>query len=107
MFEATGAGPAIAAALPALRPRARLIQLGLGGDVTLPLMAIAARELDIRGSFRFHEEFAEAVRIIDTSALDLAPLLTARYPVSSAVAAFEAAADRSGGAMKVQLDFTN
>ena len=106
MFECSGFGPAIAAALPTLAPRARLVQLGLGGDVTLPLNLIAAKELDIRGTFRFHAEFAAAVGLINESALNLAPLLTARYPVSDAFAAFTAAGDRSAGAMKVQLDFT-
>jgi len=106
MFECSGVGPAIAAAIPSLAPRARLVQLGLGADVSLPLMAIASKELEIHGSFRFHEEFADAVRLINEGALQLAPLLTARYPIGDAVAAFETAADRSSGAMKVQLDFT-
>jgi L-idonate 5-dehydrogenase len=106
MFEASGAGVAITSALPTLRPRARLVQMGLGGEVTLPLTAIAAKELEIRGTFRFHEEFAEAVRLINEGALDLAPLLTASYPVANAEAAFEAASDRGSGAMKVQIDFS-
>ncbi|MFT4959333.1 MAG: L-idonate 5-dehydrogenase [Paracoccaceae bacterium] len=105
MFEASGNQSAVCAGLTVLRPRATLVQLGLGGDVTIPQNTIVAKEIEIRGAFRFHEEFAEAVDMVNANALNLAPLLTKRFAIADAVAAFELAADRNH-AMKVQLDFT-
>ncbi len=104
MFEASGNERAIRAGLEALAPRAVLVQLGLGGDVSLPQNMIVAKEIEIRGTFRFHEEFGLAVDLINSGRVDLKPLLTAVFPIEDAVAAFEAANDRSK-AMKIQIAF--
>lgn len=105
MIEASGNQAALTAGLGVLRPRAVLVQLGLGGDATLPINTIVAKEIDMRGAFRFHEEFAAAVALINAGALNLAPLLSARFPLDRATDAFEMAGDRTR-ALKVQLDFT-
>lgn len=104
MFEASGNERAVRTGLEALAPRAVLVQLGLGGDISLPQNMIVAKEIEIRGTFRFHEEFALAVDLINSGRVDLKPLLTAVFPIEDAVAAFEAANDRSK-AMKVQIAF--
>lgn len=104
MFEASGNERAVRAGLEALAPRAVLVQLGLGGDISLPQNMIVAKEIEIRGTFRFHEEFALAVDLINSGRVDLKPLLTAVFLIEDAVAAFEAANDRSK-AMKVQIAF--
>lgn len=105
LFECSGAAPALASAIPALRPRGVIMQLGLGGDMTLPVQAMTAKELDLRGSFRFHEEFAMAVKLMQSGAIDVKPLISHTLGIDQAVEAFELASDRSR-AMKVQLDFT-
>lgn len=106
MFEASGNQAAVTAGLMVLRPGSVLLQLGLGGDVTISQNVVVAKEIDIRGAFRFHEEFADAVAMINSETLNLAPLLTARFPIDQAVEAFELAGDRHQ-AMKVQIDFTS
>ncbi|WP_438752334.1 L-idonate 5-dehydrogenase [Pararhizobium sp. O133] len=104
MFEASGNERAVRAGLEVLKPRGILMQLGLGGDVSLPQNLIVAKEIDMRGSFRFHEEFALAVDLINRRRVDVKPLLTGIFDLNDAVAAFEAAGDRSRS-MKVQLSF--
>jgi len=104
LFEASGAEPALVGALAALRPRAVIVQLGLGGDMALPINTIVAKELELRGSFRFHEEFGWAVRMMQQRLIDPSALITQTYAVDDAVAAFALASDRSQ-AMKVQIDF--
>ena len=59
----------------------------------------------MKGTFRFHEEFGLAVDLINARRVDLKPLMSGIYPVEDAVAAFEAAGDRSRS-MKIQLSFT-
>ena len=54
LYECSGAAAALVAGMAAVRPRGIIIQLGLGGDMSLPMMAITAKELELRGSFRFH-----------------------------------------------------
>jgi L-idonate 5-dehydrogenase len=104
MFEASGNAAALASGLTVLRPRSVLMQLGLGGDISVSQNAIVGKEIEIRGSFRFHEEFGLAVDLINRRRLDVRPLLSATFPMDDAVAAFELASDRQRS-MKVQLAF--
>ncbi len=103
-FEASGSAPALLGILPVLRPRGTIVQIGIGGDAGVPLSVLAAKEITWRGTFRFHAEFGLAVATLGRRAIDVAPLLTARFPVDRAAEAIDLAADRSR-AMKVQIAF--
>ena len=104
LFECSGVASALAAAVPALRPKATVMQLGLGGDMTLPMQAMTAKELRLKGSFRFHAEFFKAVAMMQNGRLDVKPLITHAIPVAQAIEAFEMASDRSQ-AIKVNIVF--
>ena len=104
MFEASGNERAVRAGLEVLRPRGVLMQLGLGGDLAIPQNLVVAKEIEMRGTFRFHDEFALAVDLINRRRVDVKPLLTGIYPLKEAVAAFEIAGDRNKS-MKVQIAF--
>ena len=103
-FEASGNERAVRSGLDVLKPRSVLIQLGLGGDVSIPQNLVVAKEIEMKGTFRFHEEFGLAVDLINKRRVDLKPLLTGIFPMEDAVKAFEIAGDRSQS-MKVQLAF--
>jgi L-idonate 5-dehydrogenase len=104
MFEASGNQHALTGAFDVVRSGGTIVQIGNGGQFTLPMNVVVAKEFELRGSFRFHEEFAWAVDMIGSGTIDLSPLLTATVPVERAVEAFDLAADKSK-AIKVQLDF--
>lgn len=105
LYECTGVASALAAGIAALRPRGVILQLGLGGDMTLPMMAITAKELELRGSFRFHTEFALGVGLMQKGLIDVAPLITHSVSLDNAESAFQLASDRSQ-AMKAQIVFS-
>jgi L-idonate 5-dehydrogenase len=104
VLECSGSAAALATALQVARPRATIVQLGLGGDMSLPMNMLVAKEISLRGSFRFHPEFAQAVSLINDRSVDLKPLISETFDIGDAVAAFDMASDRSR-AMKVQLAF--
>lgn len=104
LYECTGVAAALAGGIAALRPRGVILQLGLGGDMSLPMMAITAKELELRGSFRFHPEFAVGVGLMQKGLIDVKPLITQTVPLSDAETAFRLASDRSQ-AMKAQIAF--
>jgi L-idonate 5-dehydrogenase len=105
MFEASGNEKALAGALAAVRPMGIVVQIGIAGQgMNLPMNVVVAKEIELRGTFRFHEEFALAVALIGGGLVDVMPLLTATVPLAEANDAFALAADRSK-AMKVQLAF--
>lgn len=105
LFECSGAASALAAGIAAMRPRGVVMQLGLGGDMTIPMQALTAKELDLRGSFRFHEEFQTAVTLMQNGLIDVKPLISHTVPLDDAVKGFELAGDRTQ-AMKTQIAFT-
>lgn len=105
LYECSGAAVALSGGIAALRPRGVIVQLGLGGDMSLPMMAITAKELELRGSFRFHEEFAVGVSLMQKGLIDVKPLITHTVAFEDAVSAFEIASDRSK-AMKAQIRFS-
>ena len=104
LFECSGVASALASAVPALRPGATIVQLGLGGDMTLPMQAMTAKELRLKGSFRFHGEFFTAVQMMRARRLDVTPLITHRIGIEAAIDAFDLASDRSQ-AVKVNIVF--
>ncbi len=104
LYECSGAAAALTAGIHAMRPGGVIIQLGLGGDMTLPMMAITAKELMLKGSFRFHAEFAIGVSLMQKRLIDVAPLVTSTVSIDEAIKGFAAAGDRSRS-MKVQIAF--
>ena len=104
LFECSGAAPALTAGIATMRPRGVVMQLGLGGDMKLPMMMLTAKELDLRGSFRFHEEFAMAVQLMQSGQIDVKPLISHTFAIEQAVEAFETASDRAQS-MKTQIEF--
>ncbi len=105
LYECSGAAPALAGAIPAMRPGGTIMQLGLGGDMTLPVQAMTAKELSLKGSFRFHEEFALGVSLMQKGLIDVTPFITQTFALADAVAAFDTAGDRSR-TMKAQIAFS-
>ena len=103
-FEASGNAKALVGAFDALKPGAIIVQVGLGGDAMIPMNTIVAKEFQLRGTFRFHEEFGHAVELMGRGLIDVGALVSATIPVEQAIEAFELAGDRSQS-MKVQLAF--
>ncbi|MCX5572227.1 L-idonate 5-dehydrogenase [Kaistia nematophila] len=104
MFECSGNQQALRSGLDVVQPRGTIVQVGLGGELSLPQNVVVAKEVVLTGSFRFHDEFALAVRLIDERKVDLRPLLTGSFGIEEAREAFETAGDRRRS-MKVQLAF--
>ncbi len=106
IFDCSAAGPALRAAFAAIRPRGTIIQVGVTGDIAIPLNALVGKEITWRGSQRFHAEFAEAVALIGSRQIDLRPIISHSLPLERAREAFDLASDRSL-ACKVQLTFAS
>ncbi|PAU78330.1 L-idonate 5-dehydrogenase [Halomonas salipaludis] len=104
VFECSGSPEALDFALAAIRPRGTIVTVGLGGKIPVEVNLIVAKEIEIKGSFRFDQEFYKAVELIDKGVVDLASFITSSVSMSSAQEAFELASQREK-AMKVQIDF--
>ncbi len=104
LFEASGNAQALRTGFEVLKPRGIIVQVGTGGEIQLPLNVLVAKEFDLRGCFRFHEEFAWAVDLMSRGVINVKPLISHSLPYTEFARAFELAADRHQS-MKVQLTF--
>ncbi|WP_108662540.1 L-idonate 5-dehydrogenase [Acuticoccus kandeliae] len=102
-FDCSGAAPAMETAFDLVGPGGIIIVVGNGGNPSMPTSRVVAREIEVRGSFRFDGEFALAAGLLSGKRVDLTPLVTATRPLADAVAAFDLASDKARS-MKVQLD---
>ena len=103
-FEVSGAPGALAACLETVRRGGIIVQVGTLPADGMHMLAnlVMARELDLRGSFRFGNVFDLAVQAIASRRVDVRPVLSGSYRLTEAAAAIERARDKTVS-MKVQL----
>jgi L-idonate 5-dehydrogenase len=96
VFECSGSPRGVVAAIEAARKGGVVVQVGFLADqqAPVPLNLVLAKELDLRGSFRFADVYRQAVGLIADGSIDVRPAITAMVPLARAVEAFELAADR-------------
>ncbi|HEX2173520.1 MAG TPA: alcohol dehydrogenase catalytic domain-containing protein, partial [Dehalococcoidia bacterium] len=100
VVEATGASSGLAQAVGLVRPRGTLILKSTVADpVTLDLAPIVIDEVRLFGSRC--GRFAPAIDRLRDGTVQVAPLISARYPLSDGITAFHRAAER--GVLKVLL----
>ena len=104
-IECSGSASGINDAIKSLKPKGTLIQLGLGGDILMPLVSVTTKELNLKGSFRFHSEFELAVKMMKKKLIDVNPLITHSIPFLNAEEGFNIAMNNHENSMKVQLKF--
>jgi len=96
-FEVSGTAAGLASAIGTVRRGGTVVQIGNlpGGLLSVPANAVMAKELDLKGSFRFGREFEQAVGLIDEGKIDVLSIVTAERPLSQAPDGFRLALDRS------------
>ncbi len=104
MFEASGSDKALRSGLAVVAPRGVIVSIGLGGDISVPLNVLVAKEIELRGTFRFHSEFAVAIGFLNQGLIDGRPVISDIIAFDKAVDAFKLAGDKSQS-MKVQIAF--
>ncbi|MEU9364574.1 L-idonate 5-dehydrogenase [Streptomyces avermitilis] len=104
--EASGVAAGLDTCLRLVRRGGVVVQLGMlpPGQTPFAGNLVVSREIELRGAFRFADEFDEALTLLAREpAFD--SLISAVVPLGQAESAFALAADR-GEACKVLLDFT-
>lgn len=103
-IEASGNPRGLETCVQSTRPGGRLVQVGMlpPGLSPAPINRIIAKEIDVLGTFRFHQEFRWAVDALVSKRIDVTPMLSTQFGFERAVEAFDLASDRRK-AMKVSL----
>jgi L-idonate 5-dehydrogenase len=104
-FEVSGHPSSITTCLEVTRAKGVMVQVGMGGAVPeFPMMMLIAKEISLKGSFRFTTEFNTAVSWLANNVIDPLPLLSGEYPFTELEQALKFAGDKTQAA-KVQLVF--
>jgi L-iditol 2-dehydrogenase len=105
VLETAGTSEAVELALGQVgfvRPGGRVVLTGLPHDpARIHFFWVVRREIDVRGSMIYRDEFGEAVALLAGGALRVEPLLTHRFPLASIDAAL--AAHRDPSSIKVAV----
>lgn len=105
-YEVSGNFNALKTCVAAVKRGGAVVQVGTLPHEPLPFVVneVMAKEIDLRGAFRWGIEFDWAVDYLSTRRVDVRPLLSGQYPLKDAVSAFAAAADKNRST-KVQVVF--
>ena len=103
-IEASGNIRGLENCIEATQPGGRIVQVGIfpAGSAGAPMNKVLAKELELFGTFRFHEEFQWAVQALISGRVKVDAILSAQFTLPDAIKAFELASDRRK-AVKVSL----
>ncbi len=108
VFEASGATPAVQSALQVSNRGGTIIQIGTIGtnEVLLPVNELMVRELSFLGTFRYSDEFTQAIDLTSRGRFNLSPLITRVFPLKEISVAMEHACSAQD-VIKVQVTTDN
>ena len=97
-FECAGAAEALDDAIAAVRPGGRVVLVGIPDDDRTAFTASIARRkgLTLALSRRMKHTYPRAIRLVETGQVDVDSLVTHRFPLEQAPAAFALAQRREG-----------
>ena len=103
-YEVSGSFAALKTCVAAVKKGGVVVQAGTLPHEPLPFVIneVMAKEIDLRGVFRWGIEFDWAVEYLSSRRVDVRPLLSGQFPLKDAVSAFQAAADKTKNT-KVQV----
>ncbi|GMA29816.1 L-idonate 5-dehydrogenase [Arenivirga flava] len=106
VIESSGSVRGLFSAVRGATRGGRVVMVGLipSGEQHALLSLAITRELELVGSFRFHNEIEDVLEALGDRSLDVAPVVTHVLPATAAVRALQIAADASSSG-KVLLDF--
>lgn len=105
-FECSGSGVALGTLFPVVKPRGTIVAVGVSSGDHIPFNALVGKEINLRGTHRFHAEFPIAAQMISNGRIDVRPIISSSVRMEDIREAFDIVRDRSSQ-MKVLLDFSN
>jgi threonine dehydrogenase-like Zn-dependent dehydrogenase len=101
VFECSGSAAATSLALKMLVPGGILVVVGAGPDPALDSATILLKEITVRGSYIYTDEFDRAIELLAAQQVAVADLTTVISPLPDALTAFDAL--RAGQIMKALI----
>lgn len=104
-FEAVGATDPIRTAIACTRKGGTVTLIGnIRPEIELPLQSIVTREIRLQGSCASSGEYPECIALMGAGSINVAPMLTAKAPLSEGVDWFNRLYAHEPNVMKVVLE---
>jgi len=104
VFEAVGRNETVASAIDCTRKGGKVTLVGnIAKEVTLPLQKVVTRQIRLQGSCASAGEYPEAMELIASGKIKVAPLITAIAPLSEGADWFARLYSREPNLMKIVL----
>jgi L-iditol 2-dehydrogenase len=105
VIEAVGISATYQQAIKAVRRRGWIAFFGaVSQQITVDLLPILHKEINIAGCTGFTEEFEVAIALLGSGVLKAAPLVTHVFPLDQAQKGFETMADQGSNSIKVLVN---
>ncbi|MDP9051567.1 MAG: galactitol-1-phosphate 5-dehydrogenase [Acidobacteriota bacterium] len=105
VLEAVGRGETVATAIDCVRKGGTVTLVGnIASQVSIPLQKVVTRQIRLQGSCASAGEYPEAMELVSSGKIQVAPLISAVAPLSDGPEWFERLYAREPNLMKVILD---
>lgn len=105
VLEAVGRDETIATSIDCVRKGGTVTLVGnITPQVTLPLQKVVSRQIRLQGSCASAGEYPQAMELIASGKIQVAPLITAVAPLEAAASWFERLHSREPNLMKIVVD---
>jgi L-iditol 2-dehydrogenase len=106
VFDASGSPPAMAASVRFARRGGRVVWIGLPpqDEVPMPATVLIDKELELRGVFRYANDYPLAVDLVASGRVETLALVSHTYPLAAAAEALSVAGSRADGVLKVAIE---
>ena len=106
VIEAAGTAATVRQSIELVRRGGVIVWIGLPSEDPCEVSALQAidKEVDILGIFRYANVYPDAIRLAASGKINLAPLVTHRFPLEEARRALDTVAEQRSSAVKVLVE---
>jgi len=105
VLEAVGRSETVATAIDCVRKGGTVTLIGnIASQVSIPLQKVVTRQLRLQGSCASAGEYPEAMQLVSSGRIKVAPLISAIAPLGDGPMWFERLYSREPNLMKIILD---
>ncbi|KAK2581769.1 hypothetical protein KPH14_002248 [Odynerus spinipes] len=103
-IDASGAQSSIRLALLVTKAGGMIVLVGCGPpEIQVPLINALVKEIDIRGVFRYANDYADALELLASKKINVKPLITHNFKIEDTIGAFDKAKSGESGVIKVMI----
>lgn len=103
-IDCAGTEPSIQLGLEVTAHGGQMVVVGFASEIiTTNLIPSLAKEIDLKGIFRYVNDYPVALAMVASGLVDVKPLVTHKFDITQAKEAFDAAFEQKGNPIKIMI----